>query len=120
MEAPQRVILNFVSDASPATRVTVFLTEDDRFQHRSAAEVLLERAKDAGMAGATVVRGIEGFGASGVLRTSRLPDLARGLPLVFELIDTKKRVDEFVAQIHEVAGRSLVTIEEVTIDRPSS
>lgn len=95
------------------SRVMVFLSEDDRFGHRSAGEELLERARRAGVAGATVWRGVEGFGSSGHLRTTRFPDVADGLPLTVEVVDVPERVDAFLREVHEVAPGALVTREPV-------
>jgi PII-like signaling protein len=100
-----------------ATRVMVFFSEDDKIGHRGLHLVLLERARDEGLAGATVWRGIEGFGASGAIRTSRFPDAATGLPLVLELIDTPERVEAFLPVLHELAPGALITREQVEITR---
>jgi PII-like signaling protein len=99
------------------TRLTVYLTEDDRAGRRSLYEVLLERAREDGMAGASIWRGIEGFGASGRLRTSRFPDAASGLPIAVEVIDVPERVEAFLAAVHHLAPGSLVTREAVRIRR---
>jgi hypothetical protein len=102
------------------TRLMVFLTEDDRLGHRPLADVLVERAQEAGLAGATVWRGIEGFGRSGHLRTTRFPDVARGLPLVVEVVDRPDKVASFVPVVRELAPHALVTTETVTVDpRPA-
>lgn len=103
-----------------ATRLMIFLTEDDRVARRSVAEALLERAHDAGLAGATIWRGIEGFGASGHLRAARLPDLARGLPLVLEVIDQPDAVERFLPVVRELAVGALVTTEVVEVSLPRS
>lgn len=99
----------------PATRLLIFLSEDDRVGHRGVAELLLERAHERGIAGATVWRAIEGFGANGHLRAARLPDLARGLPLVVEVIDAEEAVEAFLPIVRELATGALVTSEAVTI-----
>lgn len=98
-----------------ATRLTVYLTEDDRHQHRSLAELICDFARDAGIAGVTVWRGIEGFGATGRVRAERLPDLARGLPLVVEVIDTPERVAAVVPGLRALVGDSLVTLESARV-----
>ena len=103
-----------------AMRIVVFLTEDDRFGRRGLHEVLVQRAHQEGMAGASVWRGIEGFGASGVIRTARFPDAAAGLPLALELVDTPERIGAFLAIVHELAPGSLVTREPVTLARLGS
>jgi PII-like signaling protein len=104
-----------------ATRLVVFLTEDDRFGHHGADAELLERARRAGIAGATVWRGVEGFGASGHLRTTRFPDIAEGLPLALEVVDAPERVDAFLAEIRQVVPGAFVTREAVhTVGRDRS
>ena len=96
-----------------ATRLSVFLTEDDHTGRRAAWKELLERARDDGMAGATVWRGIEGFGRSGYLRSARAIDAAQGLPLVFEMIDEVERVDAFLAVVAHVAPDALVVRQRI-------
>lgn len=106
-----------MSTSEPATRVCVFLHEDDRLGHRALFEALLERARQHGMAGATVWRGIEGFGASGLHRTARSPDANIGLPVVVELIDAPERIESFLAVLQELAPGAFVTREQVTVAR---
>ena len=98
-------------------RVVVFLTEDDRAGHRGLHQVILERARDEGIAGATLWRGIEGFGSSGNIRTNRFPDSTTGLPLVLEFIDSPARIESFLPALAELAPRSLVTREPVQMSR---
>jgi PII-like signaling protein len=100
-----------------ATRIVIFLSEDDRMGHRSLHQTIVNRARDDGMAGATVWRGIEGFGASGHVRTVRFPDAVTGLPLAVELIDSPDRIEAFRPVVHELAPGSLVTREEVLMIR---
>jgi hypothetical protein len=107
-----------MAEESAATRLMVFLTEDDRVGHHSAAETLLERARDAGLAGATIWKCAEGFGPRGHLRAERLPDLARGLPLVVEVIDDEERITDFLPVVRDMAEGALVTMEAVRISRP--
>jgi len=100
------------------TRLRVFLTEDDRLGRHSICEVLLQRALEHHMAGATIWRGVEGYGPSGNVRTVRFPDVATGLPLVMELIDAPERVEAFLPVVHDLAPGSLVTRERVQMVRP--
>lgn len=100
-----------------ATRVVVFLSEDDRAGHHGLAEQILDRAREDGMAGATVWRGTEGFGASGRLRTARFPDAMTGLPLAVELVDAPERIDAFLPTVRRLAPGSFVTREQVTMTR---
>jgi PII-like signaling protein len=99
------------------TRIMIFLSEDDRIGHHGLHESLLDRAREDGMAGATVWRGIEGFGASGHVRTARFPDAVIGLPLALEVIDVPERIEAFLSVVSELAPRSFVTREKVAMTR---
>jgi len=103
--------------AESATRIMIFLSEDDRMGHHGLYQTIVNRARDDGMAGATVWRGIEGFGASGHVRSMRFPDAVTGLPLAVELIDSPDRIEAFLPVVHELAPGSLVTREEVRMIR---
>lgn len=100
-----------------ATRIMIFLSEDDRVGHHGLHEALLDRAREDGMAGATVWRGIEGFGASGHIRTDRFPDTNTGLPLALEVIDRPERIEAFLPVVSKLAPGSFVTREQVTMTR---
>ena len=102
-----------------ATKVTIFLSEDDRLHHRGLHEEILQRAKDFGVIGVTVWRAIEGFGQSGRVRTTRFPDANTGLPLVVELSDSPERMESFLVTLSELAPGSLVTKEQVQVIRSS-
>lgn len=103
-----------------AIRITVFLSEDDRHHHHGLHETLLKKAMELGIAGASVWRGIEGFGPTGRVRTSRFPDANTGLPLVVEVIDHIDRADQFLRVVSELAPGSLVTKEPVQLSRSGS
>lgn len=100
-----------------ATKIMVFLSEDDRLGHRGLHEAIVQRAREEGMAGASVWRGIEGFGSSGHVRTSRFPDAVSGLPVVVELMDAPDRIESFLPVLRTMAPGSLVTREQVAISR---
>ncbi len=99
------------------TRIMIFLSEDDRVGRHGLHETLVERARQDGMAGATIWRGIEGYGASGHVRTARFPDANLGLPVAVELIDRPERIEEFLLVVRELAPGSLVTRERVQTTR---
>jgi uncharacterized protein len=103
-----------------ATRIVVYLSEDDRIGHRGVHEAIMQRAREEGMAGASVWRGVEGFGGSGKVRTSRFPDAAVGLPLALELVDLPDKVELFLEIVHELAPGCLVTREAVEMTRFSA
>lgn len=99
-------------------RLSVFLTEDDRLGRRSVADEIVDRARFAGLAGVTVWRAVEGFGRGGHLRALRHPDLARGAPLLVELIDAEDVLATFFPTIRDLAPGALVTTEPVEIVHP--
>jgi PII-like signaling protein len=99
------------------TRIVIFLSEDDRTGHRGLHEALLERAREDGMAGATVWKGVEGFGSSGHIRTNRFAALVTGMPVALEVIDLPERIEAFLPTVRELAPGSLVTKEQVHMTR---
>ncbi|MDA8263121.1 MAG: DUF190 domain-containing protein [Actinomycetota bacterium] len=106
-----------MAETELATRLVVFLTEDDRTGHRSLYETLLKLAREQGLAGATVWRGVEGFGSAGIVRTSRFPDAASGLPIMLEIIDLPEKVDRFLDELGRIAPGAFATRESVRVSR---
>lgn len=100
-----------------ATRIMIFLSEDDRLDHHSLHHVIMNRAREDGMAGATVWRGLEGFGSAGRVRTARFPDAVTGLPLAVEILDAPERIEAFLSVVQGLAPGSFVTREEVQMTR---
>lgn len=100
---------------SEARLVRIFVGESDHWEGRPLYEALVHRAREMGLAGATVLRGIEGFGASSVVHTARILRLSEDLPIVIELVDSKDKTDEFLAVADEMVREGLVTVERVEI-----
>ncbi len=98
-----------------AKLVRIFVGESDHWEGRPLYEALVHRAREMGLAGATVLRGIEGFGASSVVHTARILRLSEDLPIVIELVDTAARVDRFLEVADEMVREGLVTVERVEI-----
>ena len=99
-----------------ARRLTVFLGEDDTWHHKPLYTEIVHRAHRAGLAGASAVRGIEGFGAgSPRVHTSRLLSLSEDLPVVVIIIDTPERIDAFLPEIEEVLGDGLAVVDDVEV-----
>jgi len=103
-----------------AVRLFVFLTDEDRVGHRGLHQVLLERAKEVGVSGGTLWRGLEGYGRSGVVRSNRFVDSTLGLPLILEFIDSEETIESFLPVLAELAPGSLVTRETVRLSRGAS
>jgi uncharacterized protein len=101
----------------PALRMTILIGEDDIWHHRPVYTEIVVRAREAGMAGATVTRGVEGFGRRSVLHTSRLVSLSSDLPVVVTIVDEAVKIRAFLSQVEEVVTGGLVTIEEVEVVR---
>jgi hypothetical protein len=100
-----------------ALRVTVYVGEDDVHHHRPVYNEIVVRARKAGIAGVTVMRGIEGYGLSSTVHTARLVSLSSDLPVVVEIIDEPTKVREFLDQLDEIVHGGLVTVEEVEVHR---
>jgi uncharacterized protein len=99
----------------PAKRLTVLLGETDRWHHRPLYTEIVHRAHAAGMAGATVLRGIEGYGASRHLHTSRILSLSEDLPVAVVMIDDPDRVAAFLPQLDELIGEGMVVVDDVEV-----
>ncbi len=102
-------------DHSRGLRVEVYFGETDQVRRRPRYQVLLEYLRSEGAAGATVMRGIAGFGRSSLMHTSAILRLSEDLPLVLTWIDAPERVERLLPRLRELAGSGIVTIEEVGI-----
>ena len=100
-----------------ALRLTIFIGESDRYHHHSLSHEIVLRARKAGLAGASVIRGIEGFGASSHIHTAKLLSLSEDLPLAIVIVDTEERIREFLPQLDELITEGLVTIDPVEVVR---
>jgi hypothetical protein len=97
--------------------VRIFVGESDRWQGRPLADALIERLRKEGYAGATVLRGLAGFGARSVVHTAHLLELSQDLPLVIEVVDTEARVKQLEPILDEMLADGLVTLEKVRVLR---
>jgi uncharacterized protein len=96
--------------------VRILLGESDRFHHTPLPRALLERLRREGFAGATVIHGAAGFGASSVIHTASLVELSSDLPVLIEVVDDQAHVDKLLPILDEmVTGGALVTVERVRV-----
>ena len=104
-----------------ATLLRIHVGEADKIGHKSLYQAIVEAARDEGLAGATVLRGVQGFGLSARMRSSRILDLSTDLPVVVEIIDKEPKVEAFldsVTRLLEDAGSGgLVTMEKAHVIR---
>ncbi len=100
-----------------ALRLTVFVGENDTWHHKPLYSEIVHRAHAAGLAGASVFRGIEGFGASSLIHTARLLSLSEDLPIAVVIVDTEPRVRAFLPQLDDIVTEGLVTLEDCEVIR---
>jgi PII-like signaling protein len=101
----------------PARRLTIFIGEMDRWHHHSLSTEIVSRAHRAGLAGATVLRGVAGFGASSQIHTSKLLSLSEDLPVAIIIVDDAERIDTFLPQLDELIREGLVLLDDVDVVR---
>jgi PII-like signaling protein len=97
--------------------VRIFIGESDRWKGRPLADALVERLRQDGFAGATVLRGLAGFGARSVVHTTHLLELSQDLPLIIEVVDTEEHVKQLEPILDEMVADGLVTLEKVRVLR---
>jgi len=97
--------------AGHALRLSIFMGEDDRWHE------IVTRARAAGLAGATVLRGCEGYGASTLIHTTRLLSLSEDLPIVVIIVDTEAKIREFLPLLDELVVEGMVVVDEVDVLR---
>lgn len=100
--------------------IRIFLGEKDQLKHQSLFDAIVNKAREQGLAGATVFRGIEGFGAaSRVIHTAKILRLSEDLPLLIEIVDTEEKIRAFLpvldAVFDEVGCGGMITMEKVEI-----
>jgi hypothetical protein len=104
MQAPQSAVL-----------LRIYTEEGRREGHKPLYEQIVIKARERGLAGATVLRGPMGYGQSAVVHTAKIMDLAANLPLVIEIVDTEDKVRPFVAELNGMHDIGLVTLEKVEV-----
>jgi PII-like signaling protein len=104
---------------SEAKLLRIFIGESDRINGKPVYETLVLKAREAGLAGATVIKGIMGFGANSKIHTSKLLTLSEDLPLIIEIVDTLEKIESFIPTINIIFENAniggLVTIEKAQI-----
>jgi PII-like signaling protein len=98
-----------------ATLLRLFIGERDRYGHQPLYEAIVTKAREQRLAGATVLRGSLGFGASSVLHSAKLLDLSDDLPVIIEIVDTEEHIQAFLPVLDGMLHSGLVTLEKVRV-----
>lgn len=101
----------------PGKGLTIYIGEGDHWHHKPLYAAIVERAKEMGMAGATVSRGIMGFGARSRLHTASILRLSEDLPIVIEIVDTAERIEAFLPVLDEMVEEGLVMTWDVVVEK---
>jgi PII-like signaling protein len=96
-------------------RLTIFIGEADHHNHTPLATEIVHRAHKAGLAGASVFRGVEGFGASNHIHTTRILSLSDDLPIAIVIVDTDENIQTFLADLDELITEGLVIVDDVDV-----
>jgi len=98
-----------------AKLLRVFIGESDIYKHRPLYEVIVEEARKRGMAGATVLRGILGFGANSRIHSAKVLRISEDLPVIVEIVDTEENIKDFLPELDAMIGEGLVTLEKAEV-----
>lgn len=93
----------------------IFIGESDRWEHKPLYEAIVLKARELGLAGATVLRGPMGFGANSRLHTAKILRLSEDLPLIIEIVDTEAQILRLLPHLDEMVNEGLVTLENVQV-----
>ena len=93
----------------------IHIGEKNRHEGKPLYSWIVHKAREAGMAGATVLRGMMGYGASSRIKTASILSISEDLPIIIELVDTQEQLEQFLHLIEPVIGEGLTTMEKVNI-----
>ena len=93
----------------------IFVGESDKHGHVPSYEAIVLKAKESGLAGATVLRGVMGFGRQSVMHTAKILRLSEDLPMVVEIVDSLEKIEKFLPALKTIVGDGLITLEQVRI-----
>lgn len=97
------------------TLMRIFIGESDKYHGKPLYETLLERLRAKGLAGATVLRGVAGFGASSTVHTEKVLRLSLDLPIIIEVVETEEAIQSVLPDLDEVIGGGLITLERARV-----
>ena len=100
---------------SPGVLLRIFIGESDRLNGKPLHEAILAKARELGIAGATAMRGVEGFGANSVVHKAHLLELSSDLPIVVEIVDAEEKIQALLPHLEQMVGEGLITMEDVQV-----
>jgi PII-like signaling protein len=98
-------------------RLTIYIGESDRHGHTPLATEIVQRAHAAGIAGASVFRGVEGYGVSNHIHTTRILTLSDDLPMAIVIVDSEEAIDAFLPELDELVQEGLIVLEDIHVVR---
>lgn len=93
----------------------VFVGDSDRFEGKPLYEAVVQKVRELGLAGATVLRGVEGFGANSVVHRATMLEYSTDLPIVVEIVDTEEKVKLLLPHLEAMVGEGMITMEYVVV-----
>src|SRR5579859_986837 len=108
-----------MKEQTPGRRVRIYIGESDQWHGKALYVAIVQEARKRGLAGATVARGIMGYGANSAIHEPHLFRFSTDLPVVIEIIDTAEKIDAFLPTLDEMVQEGLVTTSEVELVRYS-
>lgn len=93
----------------------IFVGEDDQWEHQPLYEAIVLKARQAGLAGATVLRGFLGFGAKSHIHTAKILRLSQDLPIVIEIVDKPEKIQAILPELDKMISEGMMTIEKVNV-----
>jgi len=109
-----------VKSESTGKLLRVFIGESDRHGGQPLYTAIVERARKAGLGGATVFKGIEGFGGHSVVHAARVFDMSTDLPVLIEMVDSEEKIRAFIPVLDDLVHEGLITLETVEVIRYKS
>jgi PII-like signaling protein len=97
------------------TLMRIFIGESDKYQGKPLYDALVERLRAKGLAGATVLRGVAGFGASSTVHTDKILRLSLDLPIIIEVVETEEAIQKALPDLDEMIGGGLITLERARV-----
>lgn len=93
----------------------IFIGESDTFKGKPLYEVIVKSAREMNMAGATVLRGIMGYGAASRIHTAKVLRLSEDMPVIVEIVDSSEKIDKFIEYLDDIVEEGLITLEKVHV-----